>query len=523
MAHELHQERLQVEKLTERAILVACHLPDAHFDARDPLGELRDLTHTAGAEVVSELIQKRRKPDKGTYLGKGKIEELKVLKEELDATLIIFDNDLAPSQIRNIEQVVDCKIIDRSELILDIFAGRATTTAAKIQVELAQLEYTYPRLRAMWTHFGQLGGGIGTRGPGETQIETDRRLVQRRKTVLRRRIEEIQQRRVREVAQRTSENFTVCFVGYTNAGKSTLFNALTEPSGGGGAYADDRLFATLTTRTRRWPLNETGEGRGGGAGNGDAALLSDTVGFVRDLPHHLIASFRATLEEAIHADVLLIVLDVADPQAHFHYEVVTETLDALQADYERMVGRMEVGEIVRKVEFPGLTEEIEDDGDESAVEGEVDDDAEAEKVDDIDDSDGFEQLGIPIGRKALVQHPRRLVVLNKVDLLEDQSELAFWHAIDAAGVPVSAVSGEGLGELRERVADLYHGGIAEYRAVMPFSAAKALSYAEHRGEVLARDYDATNVTLRIRLGQLHVNHLRTMGVKLPRVEAEAGD
>ncbi len=527
MAHELHQERLQVEKLTERAILVACHLPDAHFDVRDPLGELRDLTHTAGAEVVSELIQKRRKPDNGTYLGKGKIEELKVLKDELDATLIIFDNDLVPSQIRNIEKVVDCKIIDRSELILDIFAGRAATTAAKIQVELAQLEYTYPRLRAMWTHFGQLGGGIGTRGPGETQIETDRRLVQRRKTVLRRRIEEIQQRRVREVAQRASENFTVCFVGYTNAGKSTLFNALTEPSGGGGAYADDRLFATLTTRTRRWPLNEVGDsegGTGGGAGNGDAAMLSDTVGFVRDLPHHLIASFRATLEEAIHADVLLLVLDVSDPQSQFHYEVVTETLDSLQADYERMVERLDAGEIVRKVDFPGLDEgDVDEEEDVAAPLQEIADVEGKMGTDDLEDEgDGFEQLGIPVGRKSNVHHPKRVVILNKVDLLADQSELAYWHALDGDALPVSAVSGAGLADLRERVADLFHGGIAEYEAVMPFSAAKALSYAEHRGEVLSRDYDATNVTLRIRLGKLHVNHLRTMGVKLRRMEAEGG-
>ena len=493
MSHELHQEQLQVERLAERAILVACHLPDSHYDERDPLGELRELTRTAGAEVVGELIQKRHKPDNGTFLGKGKIEELRLLKDELEATLIIFDQELTPSQIRNIEKVVQGKIIDRSELILDIFAGRATTHQAKLQVELAQLEYTYPRLRAMWTHFGQIAGGapvgIGTRGPGETQIETDRRLVQRRKTVLRKRLQELQQRRVREVAQRTKAHFTVCLVGYTNAGKSTLFNALTLPAGGGGAYADDRLFATLTTRTRRWQIGSVDEENNSSAaqsnrvGRNDEVMLSDTVGFVRDLPHHLIASFRATLEEAIHADVLIIVIDVSDMQAHYHYEVVTETLDRLETDYENTV---------RKSGLLG----------------------DGVNTDNREREDDFSHLGLPNEKagERIVRHPKRVVVLNKTDLLTDQSELAVWNAVEREAIAVSALSGEGLYLLRERVSAIYHGGVSEYEVVMPFSKGKALSYAEHRGEVIERKYEGNQVILRVRLGQRHAEQLRIMGV-----------
>jgi len=497
MTHELHHEQLQVERLAERAILVACHLPNSHYDERDPLGELRELARTAGAEVVGELIQNRQKPDQGTYLGKGKIEELRLLKDELEATLVIFDQELTPSQIRNIEKVVEGKIIDRSELILDIFAGRATTHQAKLQVELAQLEYTYPRLRAMWSHFGQIAGGapvgIGTRGPGETQIETDRRLVQRRKTVLRRRLEEMQQRRVREVAQRTKAHFTVCLVGYTNAGKSTLFNALTLPAGGGGAYADDRLFATLTTRTRRWTIGSTEKGNNTSTeesnrvGRSDEVMLSDTVGFVRDLPHHLIASFRATLEEAIHADVLLIVIDVSDTQSHYHYKVVTQTLDKLEADYDKSIRKM-TG------------------------------DTKSDKTTLANDDDGFAQLGLPsdeTGRR-IHQHPKRVVVLNKTDLLDDQSELAVWHSVERDAIAVSAITGAGLDELREQTASLYHGGVAEYEIIMPFSAGKALSYAEHRGVVIERRYEETKVLMRVRLGERHAQQLRVMGVSVEK-------
>ena len=312
----------------ERAVLVGCLLPDllgqSGMDPQDPLAELRSLADTAGAIVVDEVLQKKAKPDPGTFIGKGKVEQIAALVRQHDAQVVIFENDLSPAQIGNVEEVVACKVLDRSELILDIFAARARTHEARLQVELAQLEYTYPRLRAMWSHLERIVGGapagIGTRGPGEQQLEIDRRIVQRKKSELKREIKQVQARKTREVEARNRDYFTVGLVGYTNAGKSTLFNTVTEASGGGGAYADDKLFATLSTRTRRWNL-----------GGGDQVMLSDTVGFVRDLPHHLVASFRATLEEAIHSDLLLIVLDVAHPRAHAQLRTVMDVLDDIGA------------------------------------------------------------------------------------------------------------------------------------------------------------------------------------------------
>ncbi len=308
----------------EKAVLAAVLLPDHQNDPHDPLGELRALADTAGAVVVDELMQHRQRPATATFMGSGKVEELAAMVAAHDASVVIFDNDLSPSQIGNIEKIVECKILDRSELILDIFAARARTHEARLQVELAQLEYTYPRLTAMWSHLERIVGGaptgIGTRGPGEQQLEVDRRIVQRKKAELRREIAVNQKRKAREVARRNRDFFTVGLVGYTNAGKSTLFNTATEASGGGDAYADDKLFATLSTRTRRWDL-----------GGGVTAMLSDTVGFVRDLPHHLVASFKATLEEAVHSDLLLIVLDVAHPRAPQQLDTVMEVLDEIGA------------------------------------------------------------------------------------------------------------------------------------------------------------------------------------------------
>ena len=328
---QMQREHLTVRR--EKAVLVSCLLPTggprgpsalATTDPHDPLSELRSLADTAGALVVDELLQKKQKPDPATFIGKGKVGELAQMVDLHGADVAIFDNDLSPSQIGNIEQRIEAKVIDRSELILDIFAARARTHEARLQVELAQLEYTYPRLRAMWSHLERIVGGaptgIGTRGPGEQQLETDRRIVQRKKAQLRREIVQIQSRKTREVQARNRDYFTVGLVGYTNAGKSTLFNTLTKASGGGGAYADDKLFATLSTRTRRWNL-----------GGGDTVMVSDTVGFVRNLPHHLVASFRATLEEAIHADLLLLVLDVADPRARHQLDTVRTVLNDIGA------------------------------------------------------------------------------------------------------------------------------------------------------------------------------------------------
>ncbi len=317
-------EREKMTVVRERAVLVAALLPGNRGDPHDPLGELRSLADTAGAVVVDELLQNKQKPDAGTFIGKGKVNELAEMVRTHQAHVVVFDNDLSPSQIGNIEEVTHCKVLDRSELILDIFAARARTHEAKLQVELAQLEYTYPRLRAMWTHLERIAGGsptgIGTRGPGEQQLEIDRRIVKDKISELKRDIRNIQARKAREVSARNKEFFTVGLVGYTNAGKSTLFNTLT----GGDAYADNKLFTTLSTRTRRWDL-----------GGGESAMLSDTVGFVRDLPHHLVASFRATLEEAVHSDLLLIVLDVSHPRAQAQLETVFEVLDDIGATNQK--------------------------------------------------------------------------------------------------------------------------------------------------------------------------------------------
>ncbi len=310
----------------ENAVLVKVMLDGQPLEG-DPLAELAELTRSAGAEVVSRCVQRRRAYHPASCVGKGKLEEIRQRVDCFGANVVIFDNDLSPSQIREIEKAVKCKVLDRSELILDIFASRARTHEARLQVELAQLEYTAPRLRGMWTHLERIAGagggtgagavgGIGTRGPGESQIEIDRRLVGKRLAFLKQQLAEIDRRKMREVRARR-DFFTVSLVGYTNAGKSTLMNVLTDAE----TRAEDRLFATLDTLTRRWDL-----------GNGRYVLLSDTVGFIRDLPHHLVASFRATLEEAIHADLLLHVVDAANPEAERQIEAVQDVLTELGAN-----------------------------------------------------------------------------------------------------------------------------------------------------------------------------------------------
>ncbi len=297
--------------LSEAALLVGVLSPDRH-DHGCPLDELEGLARTAGTRIVGHLTQRRQTPDAATYLGKGKVEQLKRLAESTDADVVVFDNDLSPAQTRNLEKAIGIKVLDRTELILDIFATRAQTHEARLAVELAQLEYSMPRLKRMWTHLSRQKKGVGLRGPGEKQLEVDRRLVEKRISDLRAELDVIHRRRRREVAARR-DLMTVSLVGYTNAGKSTLLNALT----GADVFTQDALFATLDTRTRRWQLPGWGP-----------VLLSDTVGFIRDLPHHLIASFKATLEEARQADLLLHVADAANPavceQISSAYKVLEE-------------------------------------------------------------------------------------------------------------------------------------------------------------------------------------------------------
>ena len=290
----------------------------------DDLTELKALVESAGAVVVDKFQQKITSIHPATYIGSGKARMLAERVKRYKAEVVIFDNDLSPGQIRELEKMVGAKVLDRSELILDIFASRAKTRQAKLQVELAQLEYTYPRLTRMWLHLDTVAGaggattagivgGIGTRGPGEKQLEIDRRLVNKRITELKRELAIIDKRKLREIKGRKGL-YKVCLVGYTNAGKSTLMNTLT----GAGVLVEDRLFATLDTRTRRFKVE-----------GGVEVLLSDTVGFVRNLPHQLVASFKATLEEAVNADLLLHVVDVSSSEASEQVESVNRVLNEI--------------------------------------------------------------------------------------------------------------------------------------------------------------------------------------------------
>jgi GTPase len=282
--------------------------------ADEHLRELADLADTAGATIAGEILQQIDRPNPGTYLGSGKIEELRELVTSSGATLVIFDDELSPSQGKNIEDAIGTRVMDRAELILDIFATRARTAEAKMQVELAQLEYMMPRLMRMWTHLEKFRGGIGVRGPGETQLETDRRLISHRIKVLRDRLRDVQRGRAIQRQARRNE-FRASLVGYTNAGKSSVLRAL---SGAADILVENRLFATLDPLTREVDLGDNAH-----------VLVTDTVGFIRKLPHHLVASFRATLEETREADLLLHVIDASSPTWHEQEEVVNQVLSEL--------------------------------------------------------------------------------------------------------------------------------------------------------------------------------------------------
>jgi GTP-binding protein HflX len=303
----------------ERAFLVAVETPtDDGWDAQDSLAELASLADTAGAEVVGVEWQRRRHVDPNWYLGKGKAEELRTAKVETGFSLLVADDELSPNQQKSLETLLGCKVLDRSGLILDIFAQHARTHEGRLQVELAQLEYQLPRLTRLWTHLSRTGGGIGTRGPGETQLETDRRVIRGRIRKLKERVEQVRQQR--ETASRSRDRRLVpgvAIVGYTNAGKSSLLNALT---GTEAALAEDRLFATLDPTSRQVRL-----------GDGQAVVVTDTVGFIHKLPHQLVDAFRATLEEVTRADVILEVVDGADRHAPEHRRTVQSVLDELEA------------------------------------------------------------------------------------------------------------------------------------------------------------------------------------------------
>jgi GTP-binding protein HflX len=434
---ELKRTELSVRQ--ERAILVGVILPGSTADPRDPLGELASLAKTAGAKVVGTLLQKRRQPDAGTYIGSGKAEEVAQLAMQHKAGVVMFDNDLSPGQIGALEKIINeaagskqgergIKVLDRSELILDIFATRAQSHEAKLQVELAQLEYTYPRLMRMWGHLERIAGsgaglGIGARGPGETQLETDRRIVRKRVAALKDDIREVQDRKSRLVAQRNLTHFTVCIVGYTNAGKSTLFNTLTAA----GTYADDKLFATLDTKTRAWRLER-----------GTEVLLSDTVGFVRDLPHNLVASFRATLEEAVHADLLLHVLDVGHPHAEQQFQIVHEVL---------------------------------------------------------------EEIGVKSSAASGQEGKPELLLLNKIDTEEGEDAYPTWRTLHPEAIGVSAKTGLGLDKLQEAVYQAVRGQQVDVTLEADVTNGRLISFIESHSRVHDRQFTDGRVQIKAIMGK----------------------
>ncbi len=434
------QSRDDFSVVRERALLVGVLLGGDPIG--DPLAELSELTESAGADVVDSVLQRRRSYDPATCVGKGKLEEIRQRSDVHDANVVIFDNDLSPTQIREIEKAVQRKVIDRSELILDIFASRARTAEARLQVELAQLEYTAPRLRGMWTHLERIAGagggggagavgGIGTRGPGERQIEIDRRLVGKRIAMLKEKLAAIDRRRTREVLAR-KEFFQVSLVGYTNAGKSTLMNTLT----GAKAKAADRLFMTLDTLTRKWEL-----------GHGRAVLLSDTVGFIRDLPHHLVASFKATLEEAIHADLLLHVVDASSPDALEQINAVDTVLTELGADGKQTI-----------------------------------------------------------------------LLLNKIDAVEDQSVLTVLRKQHLDALEISAARGTNIDHLTEEVDAIMQGHMQRLRLSIPIASGKALNFLERYADVLSQEYVDTRVIVDVRIPPRALEHLHTLARDIQHID-----
>lgn len=315
-------ESFKIEEIEEKVILVGVSLREGD-DTEDSMTELAELVETAGAEVVGMTVQGRANIHPGTYVGSGKLQEIRQMISDLQADGIVCDDELSPAQLRNMEKELDCKVMDRTLVILDIFAARASTSEGKIQVELAQLRYCLSRLTGLGTSLSRLGGGIGTRGPGEKKLEMDRRLIKSRISQLKRELEEVRQHREVNRGQRSRNHTKVAaIVGYTNAGKSTLLNRLT----GAGVLEEDKLFATLDPTTRNLKLD-----------SGQEILLTDTVGFIRKLPHHLIEAFRSTLEEAKYADLIIHVVDASNPQWDKQMQIVYETLQNLGVTGKKVI------------------------------------------------------------------------------------------------------------------------------------------------------------------------------------------
>ncbi|GHT11115.1 GTPase HflX [Planctomycetales bacterium] len=410
----------------ETAILAGVYL-DGQKTSVEALDELSGLAEAAGVTVLGRIIQRRQKPENATYIGSGKLDELKELVAANDANLVIFDNELAPSQTKNLESTLQVRVLDRTELILDIFASRAQTAEARLAVELAQLEYSLPRLKRLWTHLERQGvGGVGLRGPGEKQLEVDRRLAQKRILDLKAELQAVYQRRQREVQARKTSR-TLSLVGYTNAGKSTLINKLTDSD----VFVKDQLFATLDTRTRRWSLPGWGP-----------VLISDTVGFIRDLPHHLVAGFRATLEEANQADLLLHVADASSKEVLEQIAAVYQVLTELGIHEKDMILVLNKADTLPP-EQPDVCQDVAADN------------------------------AVPPLRLLLQKYP--------------------------AAIPISAKTGFGLDRLTAAVSEALSKGFCDITVTMPIGNGRLSAFLAREGEVLSAQYDETSATVHCRL------------------------
>ncbi len=394
------QERCEdLKKQEEKAILVGLEINRPGEDIDRSMDELALLAETAGAKVVARVTQKRDAPDPANYIGKGKTEEISTQAQMHDADMVIFNDELSPSQIRNLDHVIEAKVVDRTNLILDIFARRALSKEGKLQVELAQMQYLLPRLIGLGNQLSRLGGGIGTRGPGETQLEVDRRVIRKRITDLKKEIKSLRKHRAlhRQRRKRNRQNI-VSLVGYTNAGKSTLLNVLT----GSDLYTEDKLFATLDPIVRHGELN-----------GGKEALFTDTVGFIEKLPEQLSTAFQATLEELVAADILLHVVDLSHPDYLKQIEIVRSHLAEIDPDY----------------------------------------------------------------------YKHEILVFNKIDLVDDISEKSYLKREFPAASFISAVTGEGLEELKENIADYLSSQRHNLKLYLPYSEGKLYSELQEYGDV----------------------------------------
>ena len=379
-------------------------------NGNESLDELALLVDTAGGTVAGRLLQKRESISSGTFLGKGKVEELKDLMEEHRADIAVFDVDLSPGQVRNLEKHVNAKVVDRSEVILDIFAQRARTREARVQVELAQLEYLFPRLTRLWKHLSRLGGGIGTRGPGETQLEVDRRRVRERIASLKKQLSKVEKER--RVQRKSREDvFAVAIVGYTNAGKSTLFRALTEAD----TLIEDRLFATLDAKARRLHGRKV-----------PPVVVTDTVGFIRKLPHHLVTSFRATLEEVLNAGLLVHVVDSSSPHAGDQIRVVEEVLTEIGAGGKRTVLALNKTDVADPDAVRGLKQRHPGAVEISALTGE-NTDALVDRIVETSRSDKvLATVEIPLTEDGLIAYLRGSCEFAQEKVLSDRVRIRLW-------------------------------------------------------------------------------------------------